>query len=128
MLNRRNLLAFTALALVPSFAYAAKIPAYSEAAFKAAQKDGKSILIHIHADWCPTCRAQAPIIDTLLKADKFKKLVVFRMDFDGQAADVRAMGAQSQSTLITFKGDQETGRTVGDTNPASIAALMATAI
>ncbi|MDB5611221.1 MAG: Thiol-disulfide isomerase or thioredoxin [Bradyrhizobium sp.] len=29
-----------------------------------------------------------------------------------------------QSTLITFKGSQETGRSVRDTDPSSIAALL----
>jgi thioredoxin 1 len=29
-----------------------------------------------------------------------------------------------QSTLIAFKGEHETGRSVGDTDPSSIAALL----
>ena len=32
---------------------------------------------------------------------------------------------QRQSTLIVFKGKQEAGRSVGDTNAASIEALLA---
>jgi thioredoxin 1 len=128
MLNRRNILALTAFAILPSLARAAAVPAFTEAAFKAAQKEGKSILIEIHADWCPTCKAQAPIINGLLKTPKFKDLVTLRVDFDGQVDVVRALGAQSQSTLITFKGEKEMGRTVGDTDPASIEALLATAI
>jgi thioredoxin 1 len=128
MLNRRNILALTAFVILPSLARAAAVPAFTEAAFKAAQKEGKSILIEIHADWCPTCKAQAPIINGLLKTPKFKDLVTLRVDFDGQVDVVRALGAQSQSTLITFKGEKEMGRTVGDTDPASIEALLATAI
>jgi thioredoxin 1 len=126
MLNRRNLLALTALAVTPSFALAAKVETYSDAAFQAAQKQGKSILIAIHADWCPTCKAQAPIIKTLL-GGKFENVVAFRVDFDGQTDVVRAFGANSQSTLISFKGEKETGRSVGDTDPTSIEALVAAA-
>jgi len=37
---------------------------------------------------------------------------------------VRALGATSQSTLITFKGETETGRSVGETNPDKLAALV----
>jgi hypothetical protein len=37
---------------------------------------------------------------------------------------VREFGAQMQSTLIVFKGATEQGRSVGDTKPASIAALL----
>jgi thioredoxin 1 len=127
MLNRRNILALTALAVTPSFAFAAKVQTYSDAAFKTAQKDGKSILISIHASWCPTCKAQAPIIKALLDA-KYKDIVAFRVDFDDQVDVVRAFGADSQSTLISFKGAKETGRSVGDTDPASIEALVAAAI
>ena len=38
---------------------------YSAEAFKAAQASGSPILVEIHADWCPTCKAQKPIIDKL---------------------------------------------------------------
>ncbi len=50
--------------------------------------------------------------------------MVFRVDFDSQKDVVKAFGARMQSTLITFKGSQETGRSVGDTNPSSIAVLL----
>jgi thioredoxin 1 len=35
---------------------------------------------------------------------------------------------QKQSTLIVFKGTQETGRSTGDTNAASIEGLLAKAL
>lgn len=125
MLNRRTLFAFTAFTLMPNLAHAASFPAFTKSAFEKAQKDGKSIFIAIHASWCPTCRAQAPIISTLLKTPKFKDVLIFRVDFDGQVDVVRAFGAQSQSTLISFKGANEIGRSVGDTDPTSIEALLA---
>jgi hypothetical protein len=37
---------------------------------------------------------------------------------------VKAFGVRTQSTLIACKGDKETGRSVGDTNRASIGALL----
>jgi thioredoxin 1 len=128
MLNRRNLLAFSALVFIPNLARAAAITPFNDDAFKAAQKDGKSILISIHADWCPTCRAQAPIIQGLIDTDKFKNLVTFRVDFDGQTDVVQGFGAQQQSTLITFKGETETGRSVGETDPSAIEAFLAATV
>jgi thioredoxin 1 len=128
MLNRRNLLAFSALVFIPNLARAAAITPFNDDAFKAAQKDGKSILISIHADWCPTCRAQAPIIQGLIDTDKFKNLVTFRVDFDGQTDVVQGFGAQQQSTLITFKGKTETGRSVGETDPSAIEAFLAATV
>jgi thioredoxin 1 len=97
---------------------------FSADAFKAAQAAGQPILIEIHADWCPTCKAQMPILDKLTAAPKFKDLKIFRVDFDAMKPEVKAFGAQMQSTLIVFKGVAEQARSVGDTKEASIAALL----
>ena len=102
-------------------AHAAEKVNYDAKSFAAAQAAGKPILVEIHATWCPTCKAQAPILSDLEKQDKFKN---FHVDFDSQKDAVKAFGARMQSTLITFKGPLETGRSVGDTNPGSIAALL----
>jgi thioredoxin 1 len=123
------------LAIVASVALLGALPAsaaewkpFDAAAFATAQKEGKSILVDIFAAWCPVCRAQNPILVQLTREPKFKDLVVFKVDFDTQKADVRALKAQSQSTLIAFKGQTEKGRTVGDTNEKSIAALVESAL
>ena len=97
---------------------------FSAEAFKAAQAAGSPILVEIHADWCPTCKAQKPIIDKLTADPKFKDLKIFRVDFDAMKPEVKKFGAQMQSTLIVFKGSAEKGRSVGDTREASIAALL----
>lgn len=131
MISRRNLvilgIAAATFASVPTLA-AEETLAFTPAGFAAAQKAGKPILVEIHADWCPTCKAQAPIISELRKEPKFKDLTVFRVDFDAQKDAVKRFGARSQSTLITFKGTAEAGRSVGDTNKASIEAMLAKAI
>jgi thiol-disulfide isomerase/thioredoxin len=84
--------------------------------------------VEIHATWCPTCKAQAPILSEIEKGADYKTLLVLHVDFDAQKDAVRRFGARMQSTLITFKGGKETGRSVGDTNPDSLAALLAKAI
>jgi thioredoxin len=131
MVRLRSLL----LAIVASAALFGSLPAsaaewkpFDAASFAAAKKEGKSILVDIFAAWCPTCRAQNPILVQLTREPKFKDLVVFKVDFDTQKDDVRALKAQSQSTLIAYKGETETDRSVGDTNPASIAALVESAL
>jgi thioredoxin 1 len=93
-------------------------------AFAAAQKEGKPIVVDIFAVWCPICRAQNPILTQLIRDPKYKDLVAFKVDFDTEKDTVRAFKAQQQSTLIVFKGATETGRSVGDTNKDSIAALL----
>jgi thioredoxin 1 len=115
-----------ALAIAAPFApaWASSAVPFSAEAFKAAQASGSPILVEIHADWCPTCKAQNPILDKLTANTKFKELKVFRVDFDAMKPVVRQFGAQMQSTLIIFKGTAEQGRSVGDTREASIEALL----
>ncbi len=131
MLSRRHFIAAgllaTAFAAAPA-AFAGEKIDYSPAAFDAAQKAGRSILVEIQAPWCPTCRAQAPILSELERQAKFRDLLVVHVDFDSQKDAVRRFGARMQSTLIAFKGGVETARSVGDTDPASIAALLQKAL
>lgn len=100
--------------------------AFDRAAFERAQAADRRILIDVWASWCPTCRAQEPIIERIASAPGNEDLIVFRVDFDDQKAEVRRFGAQRQSTLIAYRGSHETGRLVADTNPERIAALVAT--
>jgi thioredoxin 1 len=130
MISRRLLLAgaIVAGAIFAAPAFAAETINYSPATFDAAQKAGRSILVEIQAPWCPTCRAQAPILASLETQPQFKNLLVVHVDFDSQKEALRRFGARVQSTLITFKGGVETGRSIGDTDRESIAALVGKAI
>lgn len=101
---------------------------FTASALETAQKAGKPILIDITAPWCPTCKAQKPILNQLARKDKFKDFVILDIDFDSQKDAVRSLKARSQSTLIVFKGTTEVGRSVGDTNPVSIEALLSQAL
>jgi thioredoxin 1 len=126
MLSRRSVLlaAVAASAAIAAPASAVGPQPFNDAAFAEAQKAGKPIFVAIHASWCPTCKAQAPILAELMVDSKFKDLLYFTIDFDSQKDLVRRFGARMQSTLISFKGATEQGRSVGDTNRQSIAALL----
>lgn len=108
--------------------WAAELKPFDANSFKAAQEAGDPILVDIAASWCPTCRAQKPIIESLVREPEFAGMIVLHVDFDTQKDVVRAFGATSQSTLIAFRGQSETGRSVGDTNPDSIEALLRSAV
>jgi thiol-disulfide isomerase/thioredoxin len=126
MQSRRSVF-FATVAVISALAapaFAAETKTFDPESFAAAQQAGKPILVAIHASWCPTCKAQKPILSQLMAEPKFKNLVYFVVDFDGQKEAVKYFGARMQSTLITFKGATETGRSVGDTEPSSIAALL----
>lgn len=131
MLNRRHLLGGLAIAASLSFGAAALAMSpvnFDQKAFDAAQAAGKSILVEVSAPWCPTCKAQAPILAKLSSESKYKDFVRFNIDFDSQKPLLRTLKVTTQSTLIVYKGKQEAGRSTGDTNPASIEALMAKAL
>jgi thiol:disulfide interchange protein len=133
MIKRRSFTfaAFGAVLLAPvltSATWAAAETPFSNEALKKAQAAGRPILVKVHASWCPTCKAQEPILGELTAQPKFKDLAVFRLDFDKQKDELKQLRGQSQSTLIVFKGATETGRSVGDTQKASIASLLDKAI
>ncbi len=128
MLSRRSVLS-AAAAVAASVAlagpgFATETKTFDPASFAAAQKAGKSIFVAVHASWCPTCKAQKPILSELMADPKFKDLIYFVVDFDGQEDAVKFFDVRMQSTLIAFKGATETGRSVGDTDRESIAALL----
>jgi thioredoxin 1 len=128
MMQRRHflmsVLAGSLASWMPTVAAAVERKTFDPASFQAAQQRGARILVDISATWCPTCKAQKPIIDSLAEQPNNSDLVIFSVDFDSQKPVVREFGARSQSTLIAFRGKTETARSVGDTDPASIAALV----
>jgi thioredoxin len=135
MITRRTALglmagAFAILA-VPGLsgqAFAAGRVRFDRAAFDAALKTGKPVLIDISASWCPTCQRQKQILADLTKQPQFAAYTIFEVDYDTEKDIMRSFGAQQRSTLIAFKNGSETGRVVGDTRVASIQALLAAAI
>lgn len=102
--------------------------AFTPAALAAAKSSGKPVLIDVSAPWCPTCKAQKPILSELYADPAYKDLVVFDVDFDSQKPALKALRVTSQSTLIVYRGDREAGRSTGDTRKSSIKALIDKAI
>lgn len=119
-------LALASLFVVAGPGAAAEHRPYTQAAFEAAQAQGRAILVDVYAPWCPTCRAQEPVLERLTATPAYADLIVFRVDFDSQKDVLRRFGAQRQSTLIAFRGARETGRNVGVTAYFEIERLLAT--
>ena len=98
---------------------------FTQAAFETAQSQNRPILVDVYADWCPVCAQQQPAIDQAAADPANDGLVVFQIDFDDQKNEQEQFRVTRQSTLIAFRGTEETGRLVGATDPAEIAALIA---
>ena len=124
MTTRRQILAVAWLALTISPVLAAEPKPFEQAAFEAAQKAGKPILIEVSAPWCPICKTQKPIIAKLTQDPRFKDLQVFDVDFDSRKDVLKGLNARMQSTLIAYKGETEVGRSVGETQPEWIEGLV----
>lgn len=127
MISRRLFVAsFVAsgFCLTTTKSFSAEVQTFTTEIFQQAQAAGKPVLVDISATWCPTCRAQAPIIEGLSSLEKFRDLLILKVDFDQQADVVRQLGARSQSTLIVFRGAEEIDRSVGSTDPSQIEALL----
>ncbi|MBU0621198.1 MAG: thioredoxin family protein [Gammaproteobacteria bacterium] len=121
-----KLMAMLAL-LFPVFAQAVGEP-YTQDKLDALNKSGKPALVFIHADWCPTCRAQDAVLEKLLPTAEFKPITTLKVDFDMQQEVVKAFGVRYQSTLIVFKGGKEVARVTGETDPDKLAALLRKAL
>jgi thiol-disulfide isomerase/thioredoxin len=116
-------LALPLLLMAATTATAQPVRPFSFAALKAAQTAGKPILVDVFAPWCPTCRAQAPTIDALASNPETSRLVILRVDFDHQNAELAFLHVNKQSTLIAYKGGKEIGRALGITDPGQIDAF-----
>lgn len=101
---------------------------YTEQAFLAAQAAGQSIIVEVHAPWCPICAKQKVIIAQLETKPEFKDLVFFTVDFDSQKDVLKKFRVTSQSTYISFTGKDEMQRSTGITDAMSLEALLQTAL
>jgi thiol-disulfide isomerase/thioredoxin len=57
----------------------------------------KAILVDVTATWCPTCKAQHRVLDSLAKRPESAEIVVFEVDFDTQKDALKAFNARQQS-------------------------------
>jgi thioredoxin 1 len=125
----KALLAFltTALILVTAPAMAGEQP-YSAATLERMLAAGQPVVVDIRADWCPTCRAQAPIVKELLATPELKNVTVLIADFDTELALRKSLKVANQSTLVVFRQGKEVARSTGDTSREGLAALLKKAI
>lgn len=127
MIDRRSALVGLVLAAglsASTRAFAFDPQPFSKKRFEDAQAAGKPILIEVTAPWCPTCKAQKPILSSLGQRPKFHDIVALQIDFDSQKELLRTFNVRMQSTLICFAGSKEVARSTGDTNAASIEAML----
>ena len=78
------------------------------------------VLVHVHADWCPSCKTQKKILSSLDK-DSYKLLEV---DFDKDKDFLKKNKVFQQSMLLSFINGKETGRVFGITKKEKIVGFI----
>ena len=122
-----RVLALFLASLLPLAATAGSAP-FDQAAFDQAVAAGGPVVVEFHADWCPTCKTQQPIVAQLLAEPKFKDVRLFVADFDKEKALKKALRVSSQSTFVVFKGGKEVARSTGQTTRSAIEGTFAKAL
>jgi thioredoxin 1 len=113
-----------ALSAVASLAMAGEIKPYTQAEFDKLAADGKPVVVDVSATWCPTCKAQKPIVDGLMSQPAYKDVTLLTVDFDSAKPTLKKFKVSMQSTLVAFKGGKEVGRSTGDTTPDGLEGLV----
>jgi thioredoxin 1 len=106
---------------------AVEVP-FDQAQFDSMRAAGKPMAVVFHADWCPTCRAQAPVLKSLSQSPELKSVTVFVANFDTEKGLKKSLAVTQQSTIVVFKNGKESARSTGDTQPDSLTALLRHAI
>ncbi|WGF89360.1 thioredoxin family protein [Marinivivus vitaminiproducens] len=93
---------------------------YTQQAFEEAQAAGKTIVVDVHADWCPVCAKQAPILAEIIQSPELEEAAAIQVDFDADKDFLRQHNVTMQSTVLVLKDGAETARTTGETDPAKL--------
>ena len=127
-MNFLNTSAAFLLSSAALLATAGDIKPYTQQEFNSLAQAGKSVVVDVSAPWCPTCKAQKPIIDDLAKQPAYKDVTILTVDFDSEKNILKQYKVNMQSTLIGFKAGKETARSVGDSSPSGIESIFKKAV
>lgn len=101
---------------------------YDAGEFMMAQKKGKTIVVDVYADWCPTCRAQAPILDQLRTEKQSSDVLFVKVNYDEEKAFLREHRIPRQSTILVFKGMDEVARSIAQTDRRALRGAVLSAL
>lgn len=113
----------SALVLFSSWAQA-EITLFNAAVFEQKMKAGEGVVVAAHAPWCPTCRAQKPLLKALSMQPEYQALTIYEIDFDSQKTALAGLKINRQSTIVAFKHGKEVSRSIGATSASAIASVL----
>lgn len=101
---------------------------FNRAQFEQVQAAGKPVVLFFHADWCPTCRVQQPILQRLSAEPQLQPVTIFVADFDSEVALEKTLHVSQQSTLVVFRQGREVTRSTGQTSEPALRATLQQAL
>lgn len=119
---------FALLALILSTQVFAAGQTYNQQVFENLVSQSKTVIVHIHADWCGTCKAQDVQINAAMNAAEFKDVTFLEVDYDGQRKAVTFFKAKIQSTIIIFKNGKEIDRSATERDAPELQAFLKKAL
>jgi thioredoxin 1 len=81
------------------------------------------VLVDFWAEWCPPCKAIAPLLDELA-GSYAGRLKVVKVNVDENGATPAKYQVRGIPTLLLFKGGQLNGQTVGALSKSALVAFL----
>jgi thioredoxin 1 len=127
MKSLSNYLCGLLLLMLAGHALADEVP-FNQRQFEQANAAGKPVVVYFHADWCPTCRAQKPVLDKLAMEPSLRAVTIFVADYDTETALEKTLKVGSQSTFVVFKQGREVTRSTGQTQEPVVRSVLQKAL
>jgi len=115
------------LAFATGSTFGAEAP-FEATTFQRLLASGEPVAVDFHADWCPICRAQAPLLRSITEKPEFHNLTLLTANFDTETALRKSLNVSKQSTVVVFRHGKELARSTGDTTEAGLTQLLRSAI
>jgi thioredoxin 1 len=96
---------------------------FSKADFESTLKENDVVLVDFYADWCGTCRALHPSLESVA-ADFEGKAVISKVNVDAETEISADFGIRSIPALLYFKKGELVTKQVGLQSKTAIAANL----
>lgn len=123
-----KLAAVASLMTLSTWAAALELKPFSASELTTLQQQGKPVVVHFHANWCPVCVGQLRSLESLKTDAELKDMTVLVADYDNEKALRKSLKVRSQSIMVAFKGDKEVARVNGQSSAYDIKAVLIKAL